>query len=416
MDTCQHQMVSGPRRGKLCGKPTSAYSRCKKHQITTITTLDTATPKSHDGTSFSSRVVELYSAPTKVGTSVIYGQQCCYLFTKGEKNKLFCGNSVSTGNIYCNSCSGKKSTLQCILSGCQESSSNTNLYCNIHAASEPILGTVLTSEQFNTELIPEGLSKRRSAIPQAVRELVWRKYINNSLDGECYCCDKSISFTSFHAGHVIPDTEGGPATLENLRPVCSSCNLSMGTMWMDAYVRKYGLKGAAAIEWPTYTSNHNPFSPMPTPTIPTTTSAVPSPLFPTIVAPTPAVYQYAIPTSTPISTRKDVPSSNTAIKSTNNRPVTKPRSAKKSIVVGPDNVGAKVNTTSVPTSSVPFVPHIPPASAPTSLSSTVGGAVRKIAPIIGVNEDILDQLLEDFEQINLAVAVPKQTSRSSKRK
>lgn len=33
---------------------------------------------------------------------------------------------------------------------------------------------------------------------------------------------------NFHVGHNIPESKGGDMVLENLRPICQGCNLSMG--------------------------------------------------------------------------------------------------------------------------------------------------------------------------------------------
>jgi hypothetical protein len=36
-----------------------------------------------------------------------------------------------------------------------------------------------------------------------------------------------MNVTNFHCGHNIPESKGGITVLENLLPICSSCNLSM---------------------------------------------------------------------------------------------------------------------------------------------------------------------------------------------
>jgi 5-methylcytosine-specific restriction endonuclease McrA len=46
--------------------------------------------------------------------------------------------------------------------------------------------------------------------------------------------------TAFDVGHVIAEKNGGTATIVNLRPICSSCNTSMGTRDMRDYVISYG--------------------------------------------------------------------------------------------------------------------------------------------------------------------------------
>ena len=46
---------------------------------------------------------------------------------------------------------------------------------------------------------------------------------------------------SFHCGHIISEANGGEIKLDNLRPICHSCNSSMGTVNMDEFIIKYGL-------------------------------------------------------------------------------------------------------------------------------------------------------------------------------
>lgn len=65
-------------------------------------------------------------------------------------------------------------------------------------------------------------------IPKPLREKVWRKY-NITLDSLCSICNQNkISAFNFECGHIIPRTKGGDITLNNLIPICSLCNKSMG--------------------------------------------------------------------------------------------------------------------------------------------------------------------------------------------
>lgn len=84
------------------------------------------------------------------------------------------------------------------------------------------------------------MSKRQ--IPQAVRNAVWLKYMGEVHNGKCYCCKfETISKGVFECGHVISDKNGGKITLDNLRPICSLCNRSMGTRDMNDFIKEYGL-------------------------------------------------------------------------------------------------------------------------------------------------------------------------------
>ena len=82
----------------------------------------------------------------------------------------------------------------------------------------------------------------KEKIPKAVRNSVWRIYFKNKITGLCQCCKiEKISYASFHSGHIKSEKMGGSTSLENLRPVCMMCNLSMGQMDMDEFIKKYNM-------------------------------------------------------------------------------------------------------------------------------------------------------------------------------
>jgi 5-methylcytosine-specific restriction endonuclease McrA len=35
----------------------------------------------------------------------------------------------------------------------------------------------------------------------------------------------------FHVGHNIPESKGGKTNINNLKPICARCNLSMGSQY-----------------------------------------------------------------------------------------------------------------------------------------------------------------------------------------
>lgn len=62
------------------------------------------------------------------------------------------------------------------------------------------------------------------------REKVWETYMGNIAKGKCFCCNnRDITPFHFEAGHVESKSLGGSDDVENLRPLCSPCNKSMGT-------------------------------------------------------------------------------------------------------------------------------------------------------------------------------------------
>lgn len=80
--------------------------------------------------------------------------------------------------------------------------------------------------------------EKRKPIPASVRHDVWDLYFEKTA-GECYCCRCEISVRSWEAGHIKAAAMGGPDTVENLVPICSSCNKSMSTTNMLEFALTY---------------------------------------------------------------------------------------------------------------------------------------------------------------------------------
>ena len=84
--------------------------------------------------------------------------------------------------------------------------------------------------------IRDANSEPRKAIPKKIRGEAWTIQFGESTRGSCFCCKKELNaFDDWHAGHIISHSNGGADTANNLRVVCGSCNLSMGTENMDAF-------------------------------------------------------------------------------------------------------------------------------------------------------------------------------------
>jgi hypothetical protein len=76
----------------------------------------------------------------------------------------------------------------------------------------------------------------RKSIPKKIRGETWTNHFGTSTKGSCYCCKKVLdAFDDWHAGHIISHSNGGSDTAQNLRPICGSCNLSMGTENIDEF-------------------------------------------------------------------------------------------------------------------------------------------------------------------------------------
>jgi DNA/RNA endonuclease G (NUC1) len=83
---------------------------------------------------------------------------------------------------------------------------------------------------------------KKEIIPKCVRNCLWINYFGDSRIGKCQMCKREdISISSFQAGHIIAEANGGKTTLDNLKPVCQLCNTSSGKNNMDDFIKKYNL-------------------------------------------------------------------------------------------------------------------------------------------------------------------------------
>ena len=76
-------------------------------------------------------------------------------------------------------------------------------------------------------------TKQQQVLPKALREQVWLKVVGKTFSNNCYItwCSNKITPFDFHIGHNIPKSKGGSNTIDNLFPICSRCNLSMGNRY-----------------------------------------------------------------------------------------------------------------------------------------------------------------------------------------
>lgn len=73
--------------------------------------------------------------------------------------------------------------------------------------------------------------------------MTWRNYIGDSLNGDCWCCGCTITYEQWYTVHIIPNYKGGSNTVENLRSVCTHCNLSMSDKDMVDFATEHRVKG-----------------------------------------------------------------------------------------------------------------------------------------------------------------------------
>ena len=70
---------------------------------------------------------------------------------------------------------------------------------------------------------------KKATVPRAIREQCWLNIIGKKYEAKCYVkwCNNIMNVFDFHVGHDIPESKGGTLDLDNLKPICARCNLSM---------------------------------------------------------------------------------------------------------------------------------------------------------------------------------------------
>ena len=84
-----------------------------------------------------------------------------------------------------------------------------------------------------TSVTSQSKPTRKATIPVAFREQIWLRQFGKVFEAKCPTrwCQNKITVYDFQSGHNIPESKGGPTTPENLIPLCSRCNLSMGNRY-----------------------------------------------------------------------------------------------------------------------------------------------------------------------------------------
>jgi hypothetical protein len=83
--------------------------------------------------------------------------------------------------------------------------------------------------------------KKRNKIKTALRVACWNKYAGRDVaTTKAFCCRVTdICYHNFQCGHIVSHADGGHATLSNLRPICATCNGSMGRTNMKEFAKEH---------------------------------------------------------------------------------------------------------------------------------------------------------------------------------
>ena len=88
----------------------------------------------------------------------------------------------------------------------------------------------------NTNKTIKNLSEfkpHKETIPKRIRDLVWTTNNSETFSNKCFVtwCENKVNVFNFQVGHDIPESKGGTLDIDNLKPICSNCNLSMGNRY-----------------------------------------------------------------------------------------------------------------------------------------------------------------------------------------
>jgi 5-methylcytosine-specific restriction endonuclease McrA len=92
--------------------------------------------------------------------------------------------------------------------------------------------------------------KRKAIIPAAFREQIWLRTMGRVYEGKCpvVWCQNNITVHDFQSGHNIPESKGGNTLPDNLIPICSRCNQSMGDRYTIDQWNKLGKAVEGSVE------------------------------------------------------------------------------------------------------------------------------------------------------------------------
>ncbi len=108
---------------------------------------------------------------------------------------------------------------------------------------EGYLAKLFIEDIISDSIFPESFIKNvvdeRKTIPKSLRKKLWRNHFGDQWKAQCFVCSDIISKEDFHAGHVVSVKQGGTDNISNLRPICKTCNGSMGSTNLNEFKNKY---------------------------------------------------------------------------------------------------------------------------------------------------------------------------------
>jgi 5-methylcytosine-specific restriction endonuclease McrA len=103
----------------------------------------------------------------------------------------------------------------------------------------------------------------KSKIPKAIREQVWLQHVGPKYQSKCNVvwCKNQMDVFNFQCGHNIPESKGGKTEVSNILPICSRCNLSMGSRFtIDEWNAQFNGTPKPKKWWSKFLRRLNPFA------------------------------------------------------------------------------------------------------------------------------------------------------------
>jgi hypothetical protein len=122
---------------------------------------------------------------------------------------------------------------------------NTDIddFINIDDNTDTYMDDIDIDDFIDSRKVTKTKKYKKQKIPKNIRNIVWDTHMGSDFKkGLCCCCNtEQITFVNFQCGHIESEVDGGETHVDNLLPICQSCNGSMGCMNMNDYKEKYGL-------------------------------------------------------------------------------------------------------------------------------------------------------------------------------
>jgi hypothetical protein len=149
-------------------------------------------------------------------------KDCFYITNSNnmDTNTKTTNNTKTTKNIKNNTTNSNSTSTKNILDNIKINTDNDNI-----SLSDVILK--IQGLNGSLPLINNDYNKKK------IRQEVWVEHNGTAFESICYIdwCTNIINVFNYQVGHDIPKSKGGPNNLNNLKPICESCNQSMGNKY-----------------------------------------------------------------------------------------------------------------------------------------------------------------------------------------